>query len=263
MPNQTKRPSVPTWAMSPFRAFVEYVHHEGEIVHLAVVGISQLERGVPLAEALAALDRDDDSEDLNPDPSVEQARTIAAAAARERESGFTRIYAHSLVSVWGGLEVLVEDVVVEWLTHRPSLLRQEAFARVRVTLADFQAATRDDRLRYLVGECGRQVPGGSGISRFEGLFGLIGLEGIVAPEVRRSLIEMQAVRNAVAHRRSRVDRKLRSDCPWRTDWKLGKALRIDTDAWSGYLEATNLYAAELIHRTGDRFGVRARPTDAT
>jgi hypothetical protein len=243
---------VPEWATAPFETFIEYVKQESILVHLATRGIAQIERGVPLAEALAAVKTGEKGAETE---SVRLARELADLAKGEIETEFTRLHGHSIVGVWGGLESLVEDVVVAWLKNRPSLLLNESFRRVKVSVGEFQASTRDARLRYLVGETDRRLGISAGLPRFEQLFEAVGLGGPLDEKLRRKLIEMYAVRNVVAHRRGIADRKLRTECPWRRDWRLGRPVKIGHEAWSEYMSATQTYGVELIRRTGAHFGI--------
>jgi hypothetical protein len=57
--------------------------------------------------------------------------------------------------VWGAFEAAVEDTVVNLLMNESDFLQNEAFAKVRVPLAEFEALENEERMRRLVDEVGR------------------------------------------------------------------------------------------------------------
>ena len=253
-----KKKPVPEWAKEPFRRFAEYSHQELDLVRLATAGITQLSRGEPLAEALANAAHlfGDVPEDAA--QRLESARELARLAQGERESEFTRLHGHSLVGIWGALESLVEDVAVAWLTHRPSLLKVGELAGVRISVAEFQRLTREARLRLLVNEGSKRTGVSAGFPRLEETLGRVGLAGGVEETLRRSLIEFYSLRNVFAHRMGLVDRKLKTECPWRQDWRVGERVILGSAEYRRLLDAVMQYVAEIAARTGDKFGLNIR-----
>lgn len=182
------------WAKPAFERFTKYLMEADRLLHLCMEGITGISRVVPLAEALADLDRFD-KPGIDPDlleESVEEQRMRARLAQAEIDKGFPLLHAHTVVGVWGALEATVIDFLVTWITNEPDALQEEAFAKIKIPLAEFECLDKDDRMRVLVNELERSLRSQfkAGVSRFEALLSVIGLSGPINEEVRKTLYEM-------------------------------------------------------------------------
>jgi len=249
---------VPGWARDPFHRFKAYIDQESQLLRLATAGISALVASEKLVTALARLDKAlGDGRDSRQE--VREARARARLARAEVKKGFPLLHGHSLVGVWGALETLVDDVALAWLTHRRKFLEDSDLATVRVPIATFVRMTRAERLEHLLDQVPRRPGVGGGLPRLEELLSKVGLAGPLDEDVRRTLIEAHQARNLFAHRGGVVDRKAASACPWRKDWKIGEPLPMNVREYTRMTRALDAYVAELIYRTGDRFGLDLRP----
>jgi hypothetical protein len=260
---QTDEP-VPQWAVEPFKRFRTYVQEEGQLLTLAAEGIHMLVARVPLAEALARLDKAASRELAGASPKDErkylrEVRERAKLAREEVDKDFPLLHGHSLVSLWGALETLVEEVVLAWLSHRPKLLDDPRLSAVRVTVSEFQRMKKRERLEHLIEQFPKKPGVGSGFPRFEDLLDLVLLSGPLDDNLRRTLIEVHQVRNVYAHRVGVADRKLIEACPWRKDWKVGQPVLIGSNEYGRYLNALADYVVELVRRSGRQFGREIDP----
>jgi len=213
------------WKHAPFDRFMDYTRQVHRLFHLTVHGIQILTTHDKLIEALVKYDdvvggqnpteAPSESGEASPDARIEAAREEAAFARREAESDFHRLRAHTLLDLWGALEVLVEDIVVAWLGNVPELLDSEEVARVRVPLGEFQRLDDEERLRFLARELrDKRTNLKAGSTRFEMMLAVVGLDGKVEEPLRRDLFEANQVRNVIAHRGGIADRQLLKACPW-------------------------------------------------
>jgi hypothetical protein len=245
----------PDWSRQPFYRFLDYFENEQRLIWLAATGIQQVVRAAGIAETLYGvrhlLDRDPESEAKH----LSSALEAAEMATIEVEADFPLLHAHSLMGVWGALEALIDDLVLVWLTHRPSLMRTEEFSAVRIPLALFQAMTVRERVEFLVDQIPRSAGVGGGFPRFELLLSRIDLGGPIEDGLRRSLIEAHQVRNVYAHRGGLADQRAIAACPWQTGWKPDGVIRVGHADYERYVAAIHDYVLLLIERTGRKFGV--------
>jgi hypothetical protein len=140
--------------------------------------------------------------------------------------------------------------------NEPELLQKEAFAKVKIPLADFEVLEKEERMRLLVEEIDRSQNLGRkhGVERFEGLLERFDLSGSVNAEIKRDVWEMNHVRNVLVHRRSLADRRLVQACPW-MGLKVGSKVVITHKALYRYAHALYLYVINIHYRLGDKYGV--------
>jgi hypothetical protein len=210
------------WKRAPFNRFLEYGEQVCRLLRLTMHGINMVTKYDEIVEWAVQSDHTTEGEGPktnSPESQaarLEQARSEAEYARAEVENDFPKLRAHALMDMWGALEVLIEDVVIAWFTNEPALLDSDEITRVRVPLAEFQQLNPEQRLRLLYRELERHKKADlkSGVTRFESMLALVGLDGQVTETLRRDLFEVQQVRNAIAHRNGLADRYLLKSCPW-------------------------------------------------
>jgi hypothetical protein len=216
---------LPAWQYAPFDRFFEYAEQVDRLLHLTVHGIRILSTHDTLVDRVQ--DYDNVRHRYESDPSgkakspkqvaeLEAARAEAAFARAEVENDFPKLRAHSLLDLWGALEVLIEDLLVAWLMHAPELLSSDQLSRVRIPLGEYQRLDEEERLRFLVHELVRERKADlkGGVTRFEVMLAVIGLDGEVGNSLRQAMWEVHQVRNSLAHRTGLADRRLLAACPW-------------------------------------------------
>ena len=159
------------WTSEPKNRFREYVWESDRVLHLSIDGIRAIKNMVPLAELLHGSEQ-------------QLARTREDAEFAEIESGrdFPLLHAHMLVGAWGALEAAVEDLVVAVLRNDPTVRASESISRIKISLADFESADAEERMRIVVTELQRALRSEQrlGVNAFEGVLGEVGLGGPVA-----------------------------------------------------------------------------------
>jgi hypothetical protein len=251
---------IPRYVAEPLRRFSDYHHDSIRLLHMCMRGISMqmaLPQTVSALRQYEALhpNREFESEEEHA-KKLKDAQAAAAFAEKEIKEGFPILNAHVLVGLWGALESGVEDSLVGALLNEPALLRVEPFAKVRVPLAEFESLERDERIRLLLQEVkrGQSTDRPQGIDGLERLLGYMNLSGEVDPEIKKTLWEMQNLRNVIVHRGSIVDRRLLKNCPC-LKFEIGAALKVLHDDIHRYDHALHQYLREIVERLGRKYEV--------
>jgi hypothetical protein len=258
-PSTTPPGKMVAWKHGPFDRFMGYIKQAHRLFHLTIHGIQILTTQDKLVEALVNYDNvvsgqsptetPSEAGEASPDARIEAAREEAAFARKEAESDFYRLRAHTLLDMWGALEVLVEDIIVAWLRNVPELLESDEVARVRVPLGEFQKLDEEERFQYLAQELTRDKKAGlkAGATRFEMMLAVVGLDGQVEELLRRDLFEANRVRNVIAHRGGIADRQLLKTCPW-LSLRAGEPVPLGAAESNRYEMAVINYAMTVFNR---------------
>lgn len=258
MVDEKRRPK--KWAAEPFRRFLNYLYESRRILLLTMQGVSQIARSLPLAEALALLEREEERLEVQTQEEkryLDQVKETADFAKMEEERGFPRLHAHALVETWSALEVLAEDLIVAWLVNIPESLSNPEVAKIRLPLSEYDVPEKEERMRSVYRELERNLKSHErfGVKCIEVLLNAVGLPGHEIPEdVRRNIFEMQQVRNAVVHRGSIADRRLTEACPW-LGLELGALIRVTHQDYERYFRSVHDYVLSLINRVRAHFGI--------
>src|SRR6266849_6355191 len=201
-----------------------------------------------------AKDGGDEKERLKKD--LVRAKEEAELAKQECARGFPLLHAHTLVATWGAFEAAMEDTLVKILLNEPKLLKNQAFTKIKIPLAEIQASDEEGRIRYLLTEITRnQGPGRKqGVDMFESLLDFLALSGAVEEDLKKTIWEMQHVRNVIVHRASCADKRLVEACPW-LNLKIGEKVIVSHEALGRYGAALCQYALNITHRLCERYGV--------
>lgn len=233
--------SAPLW-YDPISRFLSFAHDVEVLVNIHESGLRALKI---IPHILGAHPSD-----------IDKSRHAAQLALAHREAEYASksvgsefMFAHSVVGLWSGLEVLVEDLVGAWIASHPEVLDLPDMAKVRIPVAEYMRLGEDERIGLLVTELQRTLRTelASGATRFEKLVDAVGLGGKTPDQLRRALFEMWQVRNLWAHRSGVSDRKFTEICPW-LNYDVGERVVIDLDRFNYYLHATHMYAVLLLNR---------------
>lgn len=177
---------------------------------------------------------------------VAHAERTAALVTSARDTDFALLHAHTIMGVWGALEAGIEDLVVAWLTHNPEMLAASPLASQKVVASHFETLSRDERMRQLVSDW-RRGKRFVGVTAFENVLELVGLDGGVSELVRSNLRLMQQYRHLVAHRGGVADQRFVAVCA-DLGYAPGDQVRINREQMGNMLLACTVYAAEVDDR---------------
>ncbi|WP_313915957.1 hypothetical protein [Tahibacter sp.] len=158
----------------------------------------------------------------------------------------------------------MKDLLVRLLAHERKTLEHAVFQRISIKLSEYYKLNRIEQMAYLVEMLEKDTSSAlkQGINRFETLLDAVGLSGKVPEDTSRAIFELQQVRNVIAHRNGRCDKRLRSQCPW-LRLKLGQKVEIRARQLAVYHTAASDYALEVLYRVGDRYNCDLRATKKT
>ena len=178
---------------------------------------------------------------------------ILEGAGNEVANGFQRLKSQALVALWGGLEVLTEDLFVAWVAEFPKCLEHEVFQKLRVPLADFIRLDEESRIRSLYHVYLGSLPGvrAMGVSRFEATIQPLGLSGPVEEDVARAIYELHLLRNLIVHQAARADLRFHQtefgeSCP------LGENVYLHDVQFRNYVAAVSAYGHAVLDRVTQR-----------
>jgi hypothetical protein len=243
----------PEYAAQPINRFLEYWKDSRQLLDLSIEGVNnqkfmleiyekvQSEKTISLPEeAFAEL--------------IKQTRAKLSFFDTEMLAGFPLLHAHTLVGAWGALEAAIEDMAVALLINEPKHLQMAAFAKIRIPLAEYEALDKEDRMRLLVEELDRGISLGrkNGADTFENLLEVFLLSGPLNADVRKTLWEVNHVRNVIVHRNSFADRRLVKSCPW-LNLKVGDKVTVTHEDIDRYGNALCDYARTILRRLKARY----------
>jgi hypothetical protein len=246
------RQALPRYAANPLQRFLNSLKGDSRLLHLCMRGIGVLTHMPGIFEAVMQDSPPKDQAQLNAD--LAESKKEAELCENERTTGFPLLHAHAFVAAWGAFEAAVEDMLVGILVNEPETVKQEAFAKIRVPLADFEAKDKEERMRFLVAELGRNLGRKNGVEAFEGLLQFFNLSGPVNDHDRKLIWQMHHLRNVIVHRASLADRRLVEACPW-LHLKINDPVIISHKELGLCTGALCSYALTITHRLGDRYEV--------
>lgn len=185
---------------------------------------------------------------------LERATKDSAFAENELNQDFPFLHASMLVGAWGALETAVEDMLIGISFNEAELLEKDEFRKIRVPLSTFEALDKEERIRFLLEEVERTQGGavGQGVETFEKLLHVFELSGPIDDGVKKTLWEMNHVRNVIVHRDSRADARLLKNCPW-LPFKVGDRVLINYEKYGPYNDAVYEYLKVLARRLARRY----------
>jgi hypothetical protein len=239
------------WYIDPFDRFLTFIQEADRVLNLSIKGICQISQQMPLLKALDNLERVRAENAMKPfqPKNFQSAKAEAEFARQEIEKEFPLLHAHALVSIWSAMEALFEDVLVAHIIHRPEIVKEEVFQKIRIPLATYEQLNQEDKARLLVYELQRTLSSEQrlGPDCFEALLKVVGLAGRVEDGIRRDIYELQQLRHTIVHRASLADRKLAEACPW-LGLIPGGRIFISHEQYRRLMVAVHKYVTVVIER---------------
>lgn len=251
---------LPEWITDHFTEALNSQELLMQITDISARGIGVL-RGMPRIVKVLA-DVEGKSDDPNSVKRLERAQKEAELACTEVEKDFPVLHGLAVVGLWSWMEHFVKGFTALWLTHRRDALDVPAVQKLRVRLGEYLQLQKAEQAQFLVELLEQELasPLKRGAARFESLLQPFELSFQLPDGCGQTLFELQQVRNAIAHRNGRADRRLRSDCPW-LKLKINQPVLVSRKMLHAYSGAAGEFLLALLYRVGDVYSVDLRPTE--
>lgn len=247
-------PDTATW-LEPLLRFGDRVHEIATMVHLFRIGCRDTQMSAELFDILA--------DGGNPMASLDERHELASLAQDQQARGYPLLYEHSLISLWGALEVLIEDLAVAWLATHPEQLQVSPVSDVKLTVGDFEKLSADERLRHVVFEVQRGTKADlkRGVGQFNALLNAVGISWAPSDGVRDALFYHHQLRNVFAHRGGVADRRFTEICPT-LGYDVGESVLMTGRVFAHLLNAAGLYVVGLRNHCAETDGIPVNEFDS-
>lgn len=256
----TSSRKLPVWITDHFEESLNSLELLMQITDISARGISVL-RGMPkivkvLADVKGNSDHPDSVEKLD------RAQKEAELASTEVEKDFPVLHGLAVVALWSWMEHSVKGFVALWLAHRHDALDAPAVQKLRVRLGEYLQLQKAEQAQFLVELLEQELASSlkRGATRFEALLQPFGLSFQLPDGCAETLFELQQIRNAIAHRNGRADRRLRSDCPW-LKLKINQPVLVSRKMLHAYSGAAGEFLLAFLYRVGDIYSVDLSPAE--
>jgi hypothetical protein len=167
----------------------------------------------------------------------------------EIKTDFPFLNSQYVVHLWGSLESLVMSSLAATIHNEPAFLDLKEIKRIKISVSEYEKLGPYDRAYYLIKQLDNSLDGPfkRGVERFEGLLKVFGLDGDVPDTIKKTLFELQQVRNVLVHKGGIVDLSLVGSCPW-LGLSVGENFKIDLDKLKIYFDSVFDYVTLLIDR---------------
>lgn len=254
-----RTPRASNWKSEPVSRAMDQLIEQRDVVRLAEEGIAIITRMPGIMRGVA---RTTGRETLLQGADDLEAGTIPLAKG-EMDRDFYNLRSLAIIGTWSILENLVKDLVTAWIKHDRSVFKRDAFKKVSIPLPEYMSTSPAERASLIADLVEQRLSSSLrvGVGRFNSLLDAIGLHAALSNENEKSLLEMQQVRNVIAHRGGMIDRRLKAACPW-VKQKIGQKVSISSDDYSRYWRAVHEFVLQILYSIGDSEGtdLRVEPT---
>jgi len=252
--------NLPKWITDHFTDSLNSLELLMQITSISAKGIAVL-RGMPkVLNVLAKV------QGIAQSPSSilqrDRVQKDADLAMAEVEKDFPVLHGLAVVALWSWMEHFVKDFIALWLRHRRDALNAIPVQKLKVKLGDYLMLSKIEQAKFLVELLEHELASSQkgGVTRFEALLQPFGLSFSLQPSHSKAIFELQQIRNVVAHRNSRVDRRLRTECPW-LNLKINQQVLVSSQMLKIYADACGEFLLAFLYRVGDVYGLDLRKSD--
>jgi hypothetical protein len=259
--DSTPKRKLPEWITAHFEESLNSHQQLMQIIHISERGIGVL-RGIPqIVKVLADTKKEMDASATT--ERLEQAEKEAALAVTEIEKDFPVLHGLAVVALWSWLEHFVKGFVALWLLNKREARNVAAVQKLRVKLGDYLQLQKSEQAHFLVEllEQDLAAPLKRGVKRFESLLEPFGISGALPEGCAKELFELQQIRNAIAHRNGRADRRLRAECPW-LKLKQNQQIYVSREMLHKYANASTELLLIILYSVGDLHNIDLRAQSA-
>jgi hypothetical protein len=240
------------WLREPLSSSLEYIQQCSAVMHSTMHGFNMIENARGLHEALDNFDRESGDWEKNLEERLSRDKfykEILKFVHKEKVSGYFIVISQSTLALWVELEAAITDTVISIMKNNAKILLEEPFSQVKFSYGAF-VNLDEQQLRYLVlsqVENRQEIRNAQGVDWLEKLLAVVGLSGPVPKRLKKDILELQAIRNLIVHRRGITDPTFRRVCAWRRD-KVGTPVKLTQRHYQRYEAATMKYVLSVANR---------------
>lgn len=196
--------------------------------------------------------------------SKEAAEEYAKFAETQIKEGFPLLVSQTLISQWSFLEATINDSIIHWLKATKFKTITDDLKSLKVSFSDIHVSSNAEKAASLIRAFEREkLQKKDAVKRFEMLMIAVGWkkggaeyeeflsdEKISDKDFEKKLYELSKIRNLLLHKAGIVDKKFKSDCPWRKD-RLNQKIKIKPKDYSDFNSAMMIYLTGIVNRIID------------
>lgn len=218
-----------------FRSWSKNAEYVEDLVHLTHEGHRHL---ASLPEIF---------QDIAGEATLQSMRFKAERAQREIDDDFWMLHAHSLMGLWGSMEVLVEDIFANRLLENQTLYEDEAFDKIKLPVATLGQVSQKSVARATLKEVSKSAATGSAPGRFEKVLKFVRLDGKVPAQVSHAIYNAHQIRNVCAHKAGFADDHFVEMCP-EIAVDIGERIPLSIEEFDPLMHGLHMYASILLNR---------------
>lgn len=170
------------------------------------------------------------------DELLKEAPSLSGSAAKVRADDFAVLNSHTLIAVWGAVEVAIEDTVTMVLVNDSTALSAVSAAGIKTTAFE-PPPLSEESARRLAGRMERQLRKDLRVGEFYiKVLGLFGIDVSCSRHVLSKLQEANSVRNCLLHRGGVIDDRAAKICAALRPL-LGKQIVVSRGSYLNYYDA--------------------------
>lgn len=186
-------------------------------------------------------------QDIADEPTLNSMRVKADRAQRERDDGFWMLHSHSLMGLWGYMEVLIQDLLVNELLADPTLYEGGAFDKIKLPVAKLASDDRESLAIFVSQEVVNVALTGTAPGRFEKVLKFVRLDGVVPQQVSQALYNAHQIRNVCAHKSGLADEYFVKMCP-NVSVNVGERVPLSIEEFAPLMHGLHMYGVILLNR---------------
>jgi hypothetical protein len=244
---------IPVWQAIPVRRAMDQLEGIMHALNLSESGIRQASKLPLLVKALQPFGSESAEKDAN---EIARSERIAERADAEIAREFFHVRSLVVIGIWSVLETMAKDTVVAFVRNDRKFYRNDEFMRLNIQLGEYLNVPGRERAEFIVDAMEKKLNGAGriGLGRFNILLKAVGVHVNLQPDAEKSLLELQQVRNCIAHRTGTVDRRLKEVCPW-IPARLGSQLQVERADMQRYFGVAHQLVLETFYGIVDLQGL--------
>ena len=235
------------WILEHVSNAILYLAEEHKVVALAERSLEIVSGFTPfLNVALRALRQaGKEVEAINLDGFRQDCMDTEKLVLEERNAGYPLLWKHSTVSVWSILETTAEGLILNLIQRIRDSAAAISVSEPNVEIPKKFDPSDHNRCKALFNNWQRELSSTNVAERYIEMLSTFEINVRVSSDDKRSLAELAEARHIILHRRSKVDERFITKCPW-TSYAVDDLYRVSRDDYVRFWEAAAAMAQSML-----------------